>query len=1137
MQRNSFERYLQQHDVKIAANKAIIDFYQRLLRKDVTITHINRIFNELPPQPDEEKNRSVFAEMPIFTNFISLCNYIRGIVGDMKTYPSSFELITEMNQPFMLNFILELILQAANEIVDMNGNFHPVIQQELIRAIYENETFNEEQQEELKTLLTNDRFKWQLIKGFITNVIGGDQLLIEMLNEFNSSIQYSNEDIQVSMFAVLIDYIHSAAGMLDKEIDQENFGINENFNHNLVDFFVMHGNEILGVLMAIRYKNDIPKPAEQFVLMQQQEEYFDNQAAIVEKYLKMFYETIADKEKLSAVLHNAGVFNNKFTDLGITYPINLVMAQQYIQDSKKRLVNVRENIDAHAARMALAAQTAKGREETEFDKLKYDDRHTGNFLRRLPANNITLHEYLARMPYEYRVIVGAVAWEIETKLILELTHNLHAKEDIETEAQVELKKTIYMLEKTIKQFKKLSEFKGGEFLPENYHKNIQMMKKDLAELITKQKNQAKIIALIQQEYMLKKDQCGTVFDEVISIISIEKLHFNWLYLDCNRIEFSRFIDIFTAFEMLDTSGDKERTELKADGIKKMLGVVASMPVINSVRERERSYKNFCVMCLEWLKRVATPEQWVQFDIYQQVLQSLMNLQACRDAYQNGQPVKTELLNAVSAAVLDCTVNVNKQLASVGMNTTEFKITRLARMIHSLLSANEGFLVLVLNPACINFLSDLTQDNDVWRVIKNPVSVKAALSEIVDALKEVRALKLWEEYANFSNSLPFSYDDAVIIFEYQVNKMREHILGLQEMKDNSLVLNTRLAEYESLADMVRNAQEDYSDEEKVAKLLEYARAVFLIPVSVCLEIFDVNHRVKVLNKPMNIENIAFKDICDEFLNVNVSKIDARKLDNKIEVIEADKKPLYAMDNLQMLLLLQKCLVVLRDNNQTQQSKVNIVADYLANLFKTHVNMLINLSGADLSGIKLSVVQRSNISFRHCKLLEAIVKNCQLSGCNLDYADFSPVKTGTNNCANISGTEFIGCSLQRANFTKAIIVNCSFRGANLSNCEFQAAKLTQVDLSEAILEGVTFQYGATLDKVKLISFDKKLSIAEWESLFKCWKAMGVSHEAGIFSVSGNIQNPHNHYTDDEKMAVIRCHQEPYKKVSLETGPYFK
>jgi len=152
---------------------------------------------------------------------------------------------------------------------------------------------------------------------------------------------------------------------------------------------------------------------------------------------------------------------------------------------------------------------------------------------------------------------------------------------------------------------------------------------------------------------------------------------------------------------------------------------------------------------------------------------------------------------------------------------------------------------------------------------------------------------------------------------------------------------------------------------------------------------------------------------------------------------------------------------------------------------------DLSGAALDGstfastnlraVKLPGSKAQRVELYFCELNEADfsglvgrrlrVHGCQAMNVRFDRADLSVVRFEETPLIRASFTSSLlvrvvfadsrmgGTALDRANFSGAHLIDCSFRAANLRGANFRGALLAGCDFSEAMLDGASFR-GATV-----------------------------------------------------------------------------
>lgn len=127
-------------------------------------------------------------------------------------------------------------------------------------------------------------------------------------------------------------------------------------------------------------------------------------------------------------------------------------------------------------------------------------------------------------------------------------------------------------------------------------------------------------------------------------------------------------------------------------------------------------------------------------------------------------------------------------------------------------------------------------------------------------------------------------------------------------------------------------------------------------------------------------------------------------------------------------------------------------------------IVALNDADLSGVKLGVVNMSYVNLsganlRDANLSQATLNYADLSQATLNYADLSQA---TLNYADLSGANLGGASLSSADLSSADLSNADLSNAllsnttlietNLSNADLGRVDLSNADLSNADLRGI-------------------------------------------------------------------------------------
>lgn len=123
-----------------------------------------------------------------------------------------------------------------------------------------------------------------------------------------------------------------------------------------------------------------------------------------------------------------------------------------------------------------------------------------------------------------------------------------------------------------------------------------------------------------------------------------------------------------------------------------------------------------------------------------------------------------------------------------------------------------------------------------------------------------------------------------------------------------------------------------------------------------------------------------------------------------------------------------------------------------LNESHLTGIINLNGADLSGIKAHFIDLSG----------AMLSGVNLSGADLGEADLSEadLSHAKLNYANLSDTNLEQANLSHAMLEGAYLFTANLRGANLENTILSKADLTAANLSEASLKSFTILRDANL-----------------------------------------------------------------------------
>jgi uncharacterized protein YjbI with pentapeptide repeats len=128
--------------------------------------------------------------------------------------------------------------------------------------------------------------------------------------------------------------------------------------------------------------------------------------------------------------------------------------------------------------------------------------------------------------------------------------------------------------------------------------------------------------------------------------------------------------------------------------------------------------------------------------------------------------------------------------------------------------------------------------------------------------------------------------------------------------------------------------------------------------------------------------------------------------------------------------------------------------------------ISLAGRDLAGADLRGVMLAGADLREAMLEGADLSGARLAGANLAGAALTGALlrladlTGSNlDGANLSATDAEGASLRRASLRKAQASDARWHGADLSGAVLEKLLAPRIDLTKAVLDGVTAQ-GATL-----------------------------------------------------------------------------
>jgi uncharacterized protein YjbI with pentapeptide repeats len=125
-------------------------------------------------------------------------------------------------------------------------------------------------------------------------------------------------------------------------------------------------------------------------------------------------------------------------------------------------------------------------------------------------------------------------------------------------------------------------------------------------------------------------------------------------------------------------------------------------------------------------------------------------------------------------------------------------------------------------------------------------------------------------------------------------------------------------------------------------------------------------------------------------------------------------------------------------------------------KRNPRRLLDLSGADLSHVKLASSNLSGANLFQTNLSLADLRKADLSGADLTYADLSNAKLQE---ATLSKAKLMGANLVAANLSKAVAIEADLnqadlgdaiaRGADLSRADLSMAELPCIDLTKATL----------------------------------------------------------------------------------------
>ena len=125
-------------------------------------------------------------------------------------------------------------------------------------------------------------------------------------------------------------------------------------------------------------------------------------------------------------------------------------------------------------------------------------------------------------------------------------------------------------------------------------------------------------------------------------------------------------------------------------------------------------------------------------------------------------------------------------------------------------------------------------------------------------------------------------------------------------------------------------------------------------------------------------------------------------------------------------------------------------------------LVNLQGANLSGVKLQGANLSGVKLQGAKLLVAQLQGADLSGAELQGAELmaADLQDADLSGAELQGTKFSWAQLQGANLSRvrlqgANLVCAQLQRANLAEAQLQGAKLSDANLQDADLSEAKMQ----------------------------------------------------------------------------------
>jgi hypothetical protein len=130
----------------------------------------------------------------------------------------------------------------------------------------------------------------------------------------------------------------------------------------------------------------------------------------------------------------------------------------------------------------------------------------------------------------------------------------------------------------------------------------------------------------------------------------------------------------------------------------------------------------------------------------------------------------------------------------------------------------------------------------------------------------------------------------------------------------------------------------------------------------------------------------------------------------------------------------------------------------NRLRKEINIIIDLSGANLEGANLINADFTGVYLVNTKLVRANLLGVNFSGADLVKVDLSG--------ANLSNSNLSKAHLFKANLSHAHLFNADLTGANLKDAKLVNAKLSEANLSEANLSGCDFS-GANLSRANLSS----------------------------------------------------------------------